>query len=376
MADSSHRLLPRLEAAIAATRPPIDRAVLRASRAALLARLGRLDEAAAETAALHGEFDDRPDPRVSAGLGIAEALADWHRDLDEAARDRLRRAHALAVAARLRGAQALAAAWLAHLAYVRHDPPAMVRHLDDALSAASEDDHGARGRATLVVAQALHWAGDARSAVAWYTRARRHAQADGDEAAASALMHNLAWLRGVQARQARLWSGLDPTQTPQGPSPSLAEVQAGADAAEALDRLAGNRSLPASLPLLSAMLAVDREDWAAGLAALDALRDDAAVGGFGRWLAWIEADRAWCRLQVGGDVRAAVAAAQAAVGRQPEPDDRAMTAARLAAVAQALGDHAAAEAQRAAARADIVDHRQRQQAMREVLAPVLVRHAA
>lgn len=375
MADSSPRLLPRLEAAIAATRLPIDRAVLRASRAALLARLGRLDEAAVETAALHGEFDDRPDPRVSASLGIAEALTDWHRDLDEAACDRLRRAHALAVAARLRGAQALAAAWLAHLAYVRHDPPAMVRHLDDALSAAPEDDHGARGRAALVVAQALHWAGDARSAIAWYTRARRHAQADGDEAAGSALMHNLAWLRGVQARQARLWPGIDPTMAAQGPSPSLAEIQVGADAAEALDRMTGNRSLPASLPLLSAMLAVDRGDWATGLAALDVLRDGAAAGGFVRWLAWIEADRAWCRLHVGGDVRAAMAAAQTAAGRQPEPDDRAMTTARLAAVAQALGDAAAAETHRAAARADIADHRQRQQAVRDALAPVLARHA-
>ena len=368
------RALERLEAAIAATANPLDRARLQAERAAMLARLGRMEEAADARVAALGERGPAAEPSISIALAMAEAMADFYRDFNLAARDRLRRAHALASAARLRPQQALAAAWLAHIDYLQHDLPALARHLDEAFGHSDDQAHDTRARACLVVAQALHWAGDEAGATPWYTRARAHAQAAGDDATRSALMHNQAWLRGVQAREALLWAGSSGTALGTGPSPSDVHVQA----ARNLDRWIDSRSLDASLSLLEALLAVDRGDAELARSQLQALAPVLVEQGLGHLRAWAEADQAWCCL-VGSvpDAQSARAHAQAALGAlepQQEPEDRALTHARLAQVQQRLGDAEAAAHHALCAEADTLAHRQRQQAMREALAPLVARH--
>ncbi len=359
------RLLAKLDASIAATHHPIDQACMRVERALLLARLGRHAEAAEVCTAVHAEFDSRADPRVSIWLALAEGLNDYYRNLSLAGRDRLRRAHAMAGAARLRPLQALAAAWLAQLDYVQHDPAALGRHLTEALAGSPADDHAVRARASLVLAQALHWSGDLAAALRWYSATREHAQAIGDDATLSALMHNAAWLRGVQARQA-IWFAATAAGKP-------TEAAAMATSAVNLDRMIDSRSLASSLPLLGALLAVDRGDPVTALVALDEHRAGAAEQGLDRLSALFEADRAWCLSLTGADgsrIREAASAAVDAMHRQAEPDDRAMTHARLARVFDALGDLPTAEHHQRCAVLDWADHEARQAAMRAVLEPM------
>jgi hypothetical protein len=387
------RVLARLAEQIAVTHHPVDLACLQGQQALMLARLGRHDDAASITRALHQRFDAQPDPRVSVWLALAEGLDAYYRDLDLAGRDRLRRAHALAQAARLRPLQALAAAWLAQLDYVRHDLPALGRHLADALSGAPGDDHAVLARAALVMAQGLHWAGRLDAAMPWYSSARAHAQADGDDATLAALMHNAAWLRAMHARAACLWPEAAPG-TPRGSDADLAlpiatsatatdtaQARAMAGSAANLDRLIDNRAMTQSLPVLQALLAVDRGDALAAMAAFEAL--DALPGSDagtmangrrlgGRWDAMIEADRAWCLVLQGKSSLAhdAVVRALAAMERQPDVDDRALTHARLAAVLARLGDAAAADHHARLAALDRADADAARAAMAALLEPL------
>ena len=88
----------------------------------------------------------------------------------------------------------------------------MLVHLRRALTLAGPSEHAARARASLVAAQAFHFVGQFERALPWYQRARHHAGCDGDETTISALMHNMAWLHGSQAREAQLFAGGDDHQ--------------------------------------------------------------------------------------------------------------------------------------------------------------------
>lgn len=363
------RRLDRLDAAIAVTRTPVDQAVLRAERAALLVRLGRDDEAARLRADLHAAFDARPDPRVSAALGLAEAAADLRRGDERAARDRLRRVHALAVATRLRGPATLAAAMLAERAAVAGDAPALERHLREAWDASTDEaDPEARARVARLVARVLHRGGDAAAAAPWYARARGAAARLGDGVLQAELMHAIAWAHGTAARAAGLgcapWNGSDDA-TAAGAAADAARTAAGD-----LDRLVGRQGHGSGLVLLEAMRAADDGGAVAALAGLDAASDRLEADGLGRWRAWLEAERAWCRQQAGGDTGAATAAALAALDRLDDPLDRALALARLAQVAAARGDAVLARSRRSEADVQVDAQRARQAALAAAIAPV------
>jgi hypothetical protein len=372
-------VLARLVERIAITQHPVDLACLHGEQALMLARLGRHEDAAAITQSLHQRFDGRGEPRVSVWLALAEGLDAYYRSLDLSGRDRLRRAHALAQAARLRPLQALAAAWLAQLDYVRHDLPSLGRHLADALGGAPGDDHAVQARAALVMAQGLHWAERLDLALPWYAAVRSHAQAEGDDATLAALMHNAAWLRAVQARADVLWPRAEPAAALAAAAPTTDTTQARAMAGSAanLDRLIDNQAMSDSLPLLDAWLAVDRGDAALALPLLDRVGSPAGLDATtprlgGRWQALIEADRAWCfvLLERAGEAREAGVRAQLAMEHQPDVDDRALTHARLATVWTRLGDHEAADHHARLAALDRADARAAREAMAAVLEPL------
>jgi hypothetical protein len=372
--DRLPRALARLQAQAEATVHPIDQACLQGEQALMLARLGRHAEAQVITRDLHQRFDTQPDPRVSVWLALAEGLDGYYRNLDLAGRDRLRRAHALAAAARLRPLQALAAAWLAQLDYVRHDLNGLQRHLGDALDGAQGDDHAVQARAALVMAQAWHWVHRIDRATPWYTACRQHAQADGDDATLAALMHNAAWLRAAHARHRAFW----PSGVAGASELDARQAQALSDSAASLDRLIDSQALAASLPLLQALLAVDRGEWERALAGLskpmDEPMEEAPLGG--RWQALVAADRAWCEWNLGNPpaAGASAAAAVAAMDRQPDADDRALTHARLAQVFAALKDPAAADHHGRLAELDRADADQGRAAMVDLLEAIERRH--
>jgi hypothetical protein len=345
------RLVARLDEAITRERNPLQRACLQAERAGFLARQGQLAAARVVVSQLKQQFGAQPQAGLSAWLALVEGLIDHYDHLGPAARDRMQRAHALSAAPTLAAVHALAAAWLAHLEYIGDDMASMVRHVREALTVAGPQDHSARSRATLVVAEAYHHAGRAETANAWYTRSRQHAQADGDQAHLSALMHNRAWLHASELRAQALFGDT-------GVQSGLAPALLGAESVAHFDAVIGTASLGALLPMLRALIFVLAGRYADAAALFTAHFDAAMHQGLDGQRAPLLADWAWCACAL-GDAPAArrdADAAQTALD-SCDLDDRALTQARLAQVWAALGDAGRSDSLRACAQRDLAAHR-------------------
>ena len=325
-------LLARLDTAIAAASDPTTAACLRADRAAMLARLGHMEQARAEIAVLRGIQAQRPSPRVDAWLCLAEGLADFFDELEPSARSRIHAAYTRSLEARDPALHALAAAWLAHLDYVRRDVEGLVRHAVQALHLAGPEDHDARARACLVVAEAWHSAGRFDLAQPWYRGARIHASQLGDEATLSALMHNMAWLRAHEAREKALFGAADAEQTRQ--------ALMGAESTERFDTGVGTGSLHALLPILRAQIHALLGECDEALALYDGTLAQALQQGLRYLEPCFRADIAWCHLQLGhrSEARQAAEAALACIDDGCTDDDRAYALKRVALVFEGLGD--------------------------------------
>ncbi|MEY4562093.1 MAG: hypothetical protein RLZZ618_1370 [Pseudomonadota bacterium] len=339
------RLLDRLDAAIAAAKQPLQADCLRAERAGALARCGQLDEARQLLSTLHMQYASRPHVVMSAWLSWGEGLLSYFSDMGAASHDRMRRAYALSGAARDMPLHALCAAWLAHMDYNEDDFQASARHVGEALRLAAPDDHATRARACLVVAYAYHFAGRFDLGQPWYTRARQHIVADGDDISLSALMHNMTALHAGVVRQTRC------TASP-GEGRGVSQILMGAESTRNFDRVLGTNALDSLGPILCAQVLSLHERHEEALALYDEHYAHAMAQGLGRMQANLRADMAWCRLRLAQHSRALqdARAAARAVEDPIDIDDRAAAHSLLALVFAELGeaDTAARHAERAA----------------------------
>jgi tetratricopeptide (TPR) repeat protein len=92
------------------------------------------------------------------------------------------------------------AAWLALSAFNDRRYAEMVSLLRETFELAAADDHQARARASLVLADAFHLAGRFDLARPWYERTRQHATSEGDESTLSAMLHNVAAFRASNVK--------------------------------------------------------------------------------------------------------------------------------------------------------------------------------
>lgn len=337
------RLVARLDAAIAAATDPIQRDCLRAERACCLARQGSLDDARAVVADVQQIYDRHRHPEISAWLSLTEGLISHFSDMGPLAHDKLKRSHAMSVAANLGRIQALSAAWLAHLSYLRYDFTSMASHVSKSLKLATENDHASLSRSALVVAQGLHFAGRLDLAKPWYSAAQKHATLEGDISSISALLHNRAWLEAANLRQLILSGGeLHSTQ----------QVLLGAESSSNFDKLIGAVSLSALLRMLRAQILTLQGDAAAALALYERYADAARSQGMARHASWLFADQAWCYAQLGqlDAARSTVIASLSALDGAVQDDDRAATHGRLSLVYSLLDEESAAEKHRDLAR--------------------------
>lgn len=345
------RLLSRLDTDIKAAPTAFAADCLRCERAAYLARQGEEGEVTRELDALRKRYSARPNSEVSAWLHLAEGLLCHYRDLSSTARDKLTRAHALSAGAGLKRLQALSAAWLAHLDYLRLDSVSMARRIAEALLLAPADHHAALARAKLVVAQAYHEGGRFDLARPWYDRARHHATAEGDDATLSAMMWNMASLRVAGWRQIEACE----------PAALGANAQAmlSADSTAHFDDMFGVKSLRALQPILRAQVCtlLGRTDEA--LALYLTHLPEALAQGMRSVEGVLLADRAWCQLRAGGldAARADAASAASALSLPGDFCDRAPGHSRLAQVYEGLGEVDAAGAQRGLATTAWAGHR-------------------
>lgn len=355
-------LLCRLNRQLEASPHRLQRAVIRAERAGVLARQGHLDEAKAEISWLRAEFDGCPHPEISVRLYLAEAWRAYFSDLSPEGREKVRRAYALARAAGLRNECALSAAWLAHMDYINLDFQAMARHVAEALALAGPQAHAARRRACLVVAEAYHLAGCMNRAQPWYAQARYHALAEEDLPALSALNHNLAWHRALQAVQAALWGGA--------PEAEARHALTSAAATHQFDTCRGVVALPSSIQVACALAYSVLGDHTQALAIFEAHAPQADAQGLLPLRPLVLAEMAWGCHHLGHEQLAHhyAQASVAALGFSQHADDLALAHGRLAQVFQRLGEPKRSASHARRARLNWANH---QRVQSEVLAALV-----
>jgi len=331
------RRLRALDESIRAARDPIDAACVRAERAALLVRHGFNDLARDDLAALHRQAFQVSSPRLSAWLQFAEGIASYFGDLANRPVDKLLGAAELAAEAGETRLQALAQAWLAQLAYVRHDLQALVAHAraSQGLVGPTNHDpthHGPRFRLAMVVGMAHDFAGASALAQGWYRTAHRQATLDGDEASLSALLYNMAERRAVRLRHGHL-------REPEAP---VSRTLIGVESVTHYDSAMGSSAWADLTPLLRAQLLVAQGQYAEARELFVQHLPNALGYILAQHGAGMIADLAWCCASQDEPEQARNHAGRAVaqLGERCDIDDRAATHTRLAQIFGRLGDTA------------------------------------
>ncbi|MBP8271397.1 MAG: hypothetical protein KAX42_05935 [Sphaerotilus sp.] len=335
---------------------------LRAERASVLARLGEATQARAEIASLRADQRARDYPSLEPWLLLGEGLADFYADLGGSARERVRRALVQARSTRSTRALPLVAAWLAHLEFHAREDIRAVEALMLAWNTAQADHHGARSRLCLVLAGMLHYAGAEERAQPWYSQARIHAQAEGDGAALSSIMYNMALLRVVDVRLTAAFGAATDAA-------ALRRAMLGTESAIFLDRSVSTRALSHHPPMQQAQLLVLAGQPAEALALYEAHTAQAVAEGLTSCEALFLADQAWCLIQLGRGSQALDRArvADSALPAATEPEDRAIAHAMLAQVLARLGLQVLADHHARQAADDYRRYRQRADALLALL---------
>ena len=194
------RLLATLNAQASGTRDPVlwARAVCRA--ASHFARHGMTREALKSISVVRAQFGNELHHEVASWLMLAEGVLHFFQLQPRESYDRIRRGYGLAVALQTESALPSCAAWMAHFEFNECMYDKMASHLQEALTMAKADDHQAHARASLVLADAFHLAGEYVLARPWYEKTRQRAAAEGDEATLSAMLYNVAAFRAANVR--------------------------------------------------------------------------------------------------------------------------------------------------------------------------------
>ncbi len=324
------RLLKRLDAAIEAATGPVQPAVLKTQKALLLARHGQMAVAREQLTALHLQSFQHPHPELGAWLHFAEGLMAYYTDFSSAAQEKIAHARVIASNSGLKALDGLCSAWLAQLAYVRHELDAMLEHAQHCDQVADPRDFAARYRLCTVMGLAFDFSSQQEAAKLWYAKARAHAQADGDDASISALMYNVAEMRAAQLRREAVWS--DAKAQSQG-------LLLGADSIKHYDAAVGGSVKPDLTPVLRAQILVVEGEFAQALALYEAHLPQTVSAGLTRLSSSLLADMAWCRVHLGQNEQALQQAQEAELesGAPADVDDRAIAHSRLSQVFRALG---------------------------------------
>lgn len=356
------RLLKQLEKDIAAATSPMAGAAARAKRAMLLARHGAVTEAREALTALHQLSFQHPHPEIGAWLHMAEGLMSYYNGfVAQQAWDRIQRAHAIAATLpALIEVRVLASAWLAQLAFIRHDPAALVEHAKRCLDEALPAHNVAMARVSMAMGVGWHYAGDIEAAQRWYIRARRHAAVEGDDASLSALMFNMAGMRASQLRRESL-SG----QAPRGP-----ELLLTVDSMHHFDEAVGAQMMADLTPVLRAQVLTMQGGYDEARRLYEEHLPQAMSLGLERLGSSLLSDLAWCRANLGQHEHALHQAREAEIELDPdcELDDRAITHSRLAQTFRLLGETADADRHQTLADEAWRQFAEQQQQWRDLLA--------
>jgi len=337
--------------------------------ALLAARQGESNQALRSIGKVRERFGNSLDAETAAWLMLAEGVLSFYSRGDLiASADRLRRSYGIASALCADSAKPTCAAWLAHLALNTRRFDDMITLLREALTLAAANDHQARGRASLVVADGFHYAGRFDLARPWYEKARLHATAEGDETSVSAMLHNVAAFRTANVRLADALGERLPIEA----------KRAAMEAASALayDQAIGTRSLGEYLPHVNEQLLIVERNYG------DAIRQLAGIDAAGlpaRVHAVHYADHATCAYETGDSdlaKRLWISALDALEKVAMDPDDVAYVCCRLAALFARNGESQRAAGMQTRGAAAIAKHQELQLKLTSSLSALVTELAA
>lgn len=318
------------------------------------ARQGQLEEAASQIQRVRDTFGIELHHEIAPWVMLAEGVAHYFRQDRKLSWERLRRAYALAVALRLAEAQNTCASWMAFVTYNLSRFDDMKAFLSEVLSGAEVDDHHSLGRAALVLADSYHSADRYDLARKWYDRARIHAGAEGDQGLISAMLYNVAAIRTANNRIASAF-GIRDTK-----NETRARLEAGSSMV--YDKAVGARSWEDSTPLMRGQQLVIEEKYGEALPLLESI-DDSTLHRAD--VPIMLADRSLCLVHLNrlDEARACADRCRATLEWLLHPDDHAFVNARLAALAELLGEPDEATVRKQLALQHLEAHRAFQAAM-------------
>lgn len=342
------RLLSQLDATIRTTSDRVVWARSLCRQAEILGRQGEIDRARRAIAAVRSEFNAALVPEVAPWLMLTEGVLNLYSGAPDMGVGRLKGAHALAAAIERSTARPTCAAWMAlhSLNTRRFDDLAVF--LVESIQLADADDHQARARASLVLADGFHFGARFDLARPWYDKARFHAAEEGDESAISAMLHNIAAFRASNLKLAdALGAQLED---------EARHAAMEASSAAAYDRAIGTKSFEQFIPHVTAqvhMLAKRYEEARSVLSKID------PAGLPCRVHAVHYVDLATCALHLGdaGYLEQMLRLAERALDAEMDGDDIVYTNCRLASIYSAVGDQGLAERSRTRAKEELALYR-------------------
>lgn len=284
------RALEAIEAQLPLTSDQQAHRLLRVKKADLLTKIGRIEEARNLVAQLRLE-NQSYEPKLAGWIMFVEGLIQHFGSLDvNAARDRLRRSYAVAVAVGDSELRAISAAWLADSDYRLTNYESACERLKEAFRWADKDCHEAHSRACLVIASMLILSGDIDLGGNWYRKARMHAVTEGDIGMQSVMLFN-----SVSTRASALMIDDCTGSDVQAKAESLlAEL----NSVRNLDQGLGIRTLGTMIPTLEAEILTMLRRWPAAIEKFESVVNSVGADGqacraprYFSQLAWCHANR-------------------------------------------------------------------------------------
>lgn len=358
------RNILRLDAEIAAATTLNERQLLLARKAGALARLSMLQQASHivhELRTQNGDFE----PQLGSWIMFAEGLIEHFSSLGDQAFDRFRRAYAIATAIGDDELAATSSAWIANAALMNGNVRAIAAPLTQAFSLAERWNNEALGRASLVIADALSWAGEFERSRHWYQKARSFAVEEGDIAMQSVILFNAAAFRVANLVSLDCHGDIDRDAV------SLASMSV--DSVAALDLGVGIDALGTMVPLLRAEVRSVERQWSDAIALFEANLSAAATHGQARLIAKHRAELAYCFAKAGNLERAFSELSSSLEGKGgcTDPDDLFVLHSRAASVFGELGRAREAEDHRQRADLKLEEFREFQDGLRAAIHPII-----
>lgn len=323
------------------------------------ARQGQHQEAQALILRIRDTFGVELHHEIAPWVMLAEGVGHYFMQQQKPAWERMRRAYALAVALRMDSAKSSSAAWMAFVTYNMSRFDDMLAFLREVMVESDINDHHARGRAALVLADSYHSADRYDLARRWYDRTRIHAAAEGDQGLISAMLYNVAAIRTANNRVASAF----------GVRSEKEELRARMEAGSSMvyDKAVGARSWEDSTPLMRGQQFVIEEKYEQALELFERIderglhRADVPI---------LLADQAYCfaRLVDFEKSKSLVQRCSESMGCLTHPDDLAFVHSRLAAIARQVGSPDEAERCQSLADKHLAAHREFQAGMLKLLA--------